>query len=147
MIILFVSKTNQISGFPNLQVCTCVVHKRCHRSVVTKCPGMRDEVSNKHITWFYNLKHMHSFLANFSISFSRIVNRRTNLSDSVWIYRIVFYHIVISASHFAIIAVRCCTVCSSKDYNAKFAVWMCTSGARRMSPTIVASIPRKWPKF
>ncbi|XP_058823230.1 protein kinase C-like isoform X4 [Topomyia yanbarensis] len=27
----------------NLYVCTCVVHKRCHSSVVTKCPKKKDE--------------------------------------------------------------------------------------------------------
>lgn len=25
--------------------CTCVVHKRCHLNVVTKCPKKKDEVS------------------------------------------------------------------------------------------------------
>ncbi|KAK7104052.1 calcium-independent protein kinase C-like isoform X2 [Littorina saxatilis] len=28
------------------QVCTCVVHKRCHQHIVTKCPGSKDDSSN-----------------------------------------------------------------------------------------------------
>lgn len=28
-------------------VCTCVVHKRCHQSVVTKCPRKKDEAKPK----------------------------------------------------------------------------------------------------
>lgn len=31
------------------QVCTCVVHKRCHRSVVTKCPGMKDPTQDEQL--------------------------------------------------------------------------------------------------
>lgn len=47
--------------FFKFSVCTCVVHKRCHQSVVTKCPGMKDttqqdEVSevNYHFIYFLN---------------------------------------------------------------------------------------------
>lgn len=29
------------------QVCTCVVHKRCHKSIVTKCPGSKEDGSEE----------------------------------------------------------------------------------------------------
>lgn len=42
------------------QVCTCVVHKRCHQSVVTKCPGMKDNTQyeqNPGTRFSVNLPH------------------------------------------------------------------------------------------
>lgn len=40
-LIMFQSNRTRLIFVP---VCTCVVHKRCHLSVVTTCLGMRDTV-------------------------------------------------------------------------------------------------------
>ncbi|CAG5123086.1 unnamed protein product, partial [Candidula unifasciata] len=43
------------------QVCTCVVHKRCHQHIVTKCPGSRD-VANDEVTGpRFNINVPHRF--------------------------------------------------------------------------------------
>ncbi|XP_030760093.1 protein kinase C isoform X2 [Sitophilus oryzae] len=39
------------------QVCTCVVHKRCHRLVLTKCPGMKEEPTIQGTGFNVNIPH------------------------------------------------------------------------------------------
>ncbi|XP_028136883.1 protein kinase C [Diabrotica virgifera virgifera] len=46
------------------QVCTCVVHKRCHHTVVTKCPGMQDESSSQHQSTGFNVNVPHRFVVH-----------------------------------------------------------------------------------
>ncbi|XP_017767654.1 PREDICTED: protein kinase C [Eufriesea mexicana] len=46
------------------QVCTCVVHKRCHRSVITKCPGMRDESSQDTESPRFSIDMPHRFVVH-----------------------------------------------------------------------------------
>ncbi|XP_015585252.1 protein kinase C isoform X2 [Cephus cinctus] len=46
------------------QVCTCVVHKRCHKYVVTKCPGMKDESSQGTQGQRFNVNIPHRFVVH-----------------------------------------------------------------------------------
>ncbi|KAI0233805.1 Calcium-independent protein kinase C [Lamellibrachia satsuma] len=43
------------------QVCTCVVHKRCHQNVVTKCPGMKDATTDEVSGTRFNINVPHRF--------------------------------------------------------------------------------------
>ncbi|XP_076667437.1 protein kinase C isoform X2 [Andrena cerasifolii] len=46
------------------QVCTCVVHKRCHKLVITKCPGMRDESSQDTGSPRFSIDMPHRFVVH-----------------------------------------------------------------------------------
>ncbi|XP_067206028.1 protein kinase C isoform X3 [Linepithema humile] len=46
------------------QVCTCVVHKRCHKLVITKCPGMRDESSHDTESPRFSIDMPHRFVVH-----------------------------------------------------------------------------------
>ncbi|RZC37791.1 protein kinase C-like, partial [Asbolus verrucosus] len=46
-------RSRQLHG----RFCTCVVHKRCHLLVVTKCPGMKDESSQQSTRFNVNVPH------------------------------------------------------------------------------------------
>uniref|UniRef100_A0A8C4RA20 Protein kinase C n=1 Tax=Eptatretus burgeri TaxID=7764 RepID=A0A8C4RA20_EPTBU len=43
------------------QVCTCVVHKRCHQQIITKCPGMKKETVDEVGPQRFNVNLPHKF--------------------------------------------------------------------------------------
>ncbi|XP_078590617.1 protein kinase C epsilon type-like isoform X3 [Branchiostoma floridae x Branchiostoma japonicum] len=43
------------------QVCTCVVHKRCHELVVTKCPGQKEPIQDEFLTSRFSINMPHRF--------------------------------------------------------------------------------------
>ncbi|XP_029162059.1 protein kinase C isoform X2 [Nylanderia fulva] len=46
------------------QVCTCVVHKRCHKLVITKCPGMKDESNQDTESTRFSIDVPHRFVVH-----------------------------------------------------------------------------------
>lgn len=70
--VICIKKCKHSMRFYYVSVCTCVVHKRCHKLVITKCPGMRDEVSVCYcrvLSLYYYILYYILFLVLFLISY------------------------------------------------------------------------------
>ncbi|XP_028033283.1 protein kinase C isoform X2 [Bombyx mandarina] len=46
------------------QVCTCVLHKRCHSLIVTKCPGMKEEAGAGAVGQGFSVNVPHRFVVH-----------------------------------------------------------------------------------